>query len=96
MQKPLRSTLPLVRYVQTDADRSEIMGELPSSSSEEVSVQWHIVDSLSAWTFSTVESPYNEQTDDRVCSSKSDCTPIRSNLIDAMRLLKKSPSRKTV
>ncbi|KAL0247499.1 pyruvate dehydrogenase (acetyl-transferring) E1 component, alpha subunit [Cryptococcus deuterogattii 99/473] len=39
--KPLRSTLPQVRYVQIDADKSSPMHELPSSGSEPFKVQLH-------------------------------------------------------
>ncbi|ORY23792.1 putative pyruvate dehydrogenase e1 component alpha subunit mitochondrial precursor [Naematelia encephala] len=39
--KPLRTTLPAVRYLQTDADKSEPIGELPSSSSEPFQVRLH-------------------------------------------------------
>lgn len=35
-QKPLRSTLPQVRYVQIDADKSSPMHDLPASGSEPV------------------------------------------------------------
>jgi hypothetical protein len=36
-QKPLRSTLPSVRFVQTDADKSEPVGSLPEKKHELVS-----------------------------------------------------------
>ena len=35
-QKPLRSNLPQVRYVQIDADKSSPMHDLPASGSEPV------------------------------------------------------------
>ncbi|ORX36118.1 pyruvate dehydrogenase e1 component alpha subunit mitochondrial precursor [Kockovaella imperatae] len=38
-QRPLRSTLPSVRYLQTDADKSEPIGELPKSKSEKFKVR---------------------------------------------------------
>jgi hypothetical protein len=36
-QKPLRSTLPSIRFVQTDADKSKPVGELPEQKHELVS-----------------------------------------------------------
>ena len=36
MQKPLRSTLPQVRFLQTDSDKSSPAQELPSSGSDTV------------------------------------------------------------
>ena len=37
LQKPLRSTLPTIRFVQTDADKSEPVGALPDKKHELVS-----------------------------------------------------------